>query len=211
MEAHDRILLDGPVRTIGRRTTRSTLGSGRTLIDATPGRASVILPIEARSRRRASHPEEFVDRFPWAGPLSFRPDMPRVGRVDPADERADTLWRMTPEDVARLVQLRDEDVFVGLLRASDPEFENAGFERRVADALRTEPSLIGQWAAWSGDQRWTPSAGVDGVTTYWVPAGGGTSERVRIHPDSAAAVADFIHRLAAGSLAGRYLSSQNDA
>jgi hypothetical protein len=102
---------------------------------------------------------------------------------------------MTPEDVARIVERRDETAFVELLRAADPEFEDAAFERALADALRSKPPLIDQWNAWSGDQRWTPSATVEGVQTAWVTPRG-KSERLRVHSDGATAVADFIHRMA---------------
>jgi hypothetical protein len=104
---------------------------------------------------------------------------------------------MTPGDVARIVERRGEVAFVDLLRASDPEFEDAAFEPALADALRSNPPLIDQWNMWSEDQRWTPTAVVDGVTTAWVPAGGERSEHLRVHSDGAAAVADFIHRMAA--------------
>lgn len=104
---------------------------------------------------------------------------------------------MSPEDVARIVERREEAAFVDLLRAADLEFDDPAFEPAVAEALNSNPVLIEDWYAWCGDQRWTPSAGVEGVTTYWVPARGGMSEHVRVHADSGAAVADFIHRLAA--------------
>jgi hypothetical protein len=64
---------------------------------------------------------------------------------------------MTPRDVARIVERRDEDAFVDLLRAADPEFEDAAFESAIADALRSNPPLIDQWNMWSGDQRRTPT------------------------------------------------------
>jgi hypothetical protein len=41
---------------------------------------------------------------------------------------------MTPGDVARIVERRDEYAFVDLLRAADPEFEDAAFEPALADA-----------------------------------------------------------------------------
>lgn len=104
---------------------------------------------------------------------------------------------MTPEDVARIVERREDGAFVDLLRAADHEFADAAFEPALADVLRANPPLINQWDVWCGDQRWTPSAGVDGVETYWVPAGGGRSEHLRVHSDRGAAVADFIHRVAA--------------
>jgi len=64
---------------------------------------------------------------------------------------------MTPGDVARIVERRDEDAFVDLLRAADAEFEDPAFEPGLADALRSNPLLIDQWNVWSGDQRWTPA------------------------------------------------------
>lgn len=103
---------------------------------------------------------------------------------------------MTPGDVARIVVHRDEATFVDRLRAADAEFEDASFQPELADVLRSDPRLIDQWNIWSGDQRWTPSAAVDGVRTAWVTSGG-VSERLRVHPDGAAAVADFIRRMAA--------------
>ena len=104
---------------------------------------------------------------------------------------------MTPRDVARIVERRHESAFVDLLRAADAEFSDAAFEPALAEALWSDPSLIDKWNVWSGDQRWTPSAGVDGDRTESVPAGAVRREHVRVHPDGAAAVADFIHRMAA--------------
>jgi hypothetical protein len=110
--------------------------------------------------------------------------------------RPDSLRDMTPANVARIVERRDQAAFVDLLRAADTEFEDAAFEAALATALRAEPRLIDLWDTWSGDQRWTPSAAVNGVRTAWVTPGG-ASEHHRVHPDRAAAVADFIHRMAA--------------
>lgn len=113
---------------------------------------------------------------------------------------ADELWpggnlgQMTPESVARIVERRDEAAFVELLRAADPAFEDPAFEPALAEALRAEPLLIGLWATWSADQRWTPSAYVEGKETGWYSSG---NQHVRGHPDEADAVADFIHRMAA--------------
>jgi len=103
---------------------------------------------------------------------------------------------MTPGQVARIVERRAEPAFVVLLRAADTEFEDDSFESALADALRDTPALIDQWNLWSADQRWTPSAAVDGVTTAWIDSGGGTQHQ-RTHADRAAAVADFIRRIAA--------------
>ena len=102
---------------------------------------------------------------------------------------------MTPDEVARIVERCDEPAFADLLRMADGDFQQTAFESEVADVLRLDQPLIDKWNIWSGDQRWTPSAGVDGVRTIWVPDGGG-AEHLRVHPDAASAVADFIHRMA---------------
>lgn len=101
---------------------------------------------------------------------------------------------MTPESVAQIVELRDEAAFVDLLRTADAAFEDPAFEPALADALRTDPRLADLWKSWSADQRWTPSAYVDGKETGWYDS---ADQHVRIHPDEADAVADFIHRMAA--------------
>lgn len=101
---------------------------------------------------------------------------------------------MTPDEVARIVEHRDDPAFVALLREADVEFQNGSFERVLVDALRDEPRLIRLWDLFSGDQRWTPSAYIEGVETGWFDA---ASRNVRTHPDQAAAVGDFIHRMAA--------------
>jgi hypothetical protein len=103
---------------------------------------------------------------------------------------------MTPQSVARTVERRDEAAFVDLLRAADAEFDDVAFEPALADALRTEPRLIILWATWSADQRWIPTAYVEGQETGWYDSG---NQHVRDHPDEADAVADFIHRMAAWS------------
>jgi hypothetical protein len=96
--------------------------------------------------------------------------------------------------VASIVERRGEPAFVDLLREADVDFEDAGFEPAVADVLRAEPRLTGLWATWSGDQRWAPSAYVDDTETGWYDSG---YQHVRVHPDEADAVADFVHRVAA--------------
>jgi len=101
---------------------------------------------------------------------------------------------MTPRSVALIVERRREAAFVDLLRAADAEFEDAAFEPALADALRAAPRLTDLWAVWSADQRWTPSAYVKGKVTGWY---GSEDQHVRVHPDEADAVADFIHRMAA--------------
>lgn len=103
---------------------------------------------------------------------------------------------MTPGDVARIVERRHEPAFVELLRQADAEFADPTFEPALADAVRADPRLVDAWTLWSEDQRWTPSASVDGLTTAWIVPSG-RPEHVRVHADGAAAVADFIHRLAA--------------
>jgi hypothetical protein len=101
---------------------------------------------------------------------------------------------MAPESVARIVERRGEPAFVGLLREADTHFVDARFEAVLAGALRAEPQLIDLWATYSADQRWTPSAYVEGNETGWYDAG---YQQVHVHPDEGAAVADFIRRLAA--------------
>lgn len=102
---------------------------------------------------------------------------------------------VTPEAVARIVERRDEAAFVEQLRAADAAFEHvARFERDLASALRAEPELIDRWATWSADQRWSPSAYVDGQEAGWYDSG---RQHVRVHSDAAEAVADFVHRMAA--------------
>jgi hypothetical protein len=103
---------------------------------------------------------------------------------------------MTPGSVARIVERRGEAVLVDLLREADAEFEDAAFESALADALRAEPRLIALWATWSADQRWTPSAYVEGKETGWYGSG---RQHVRVHSDEADAVADYVHRMAAWS------------
>jgi hypothetical protein len=64
---------------------------------------------------------------------------------------------MTPEDVARIVERRNEAAFVELLRKADAEFEVTAFEAALAGALRTDPALIDQWNVWSGDRAGPPA------------------------------------------------------
>jgi hypothetical protein len=73
------------------------------------------------------------------------------------------------------------------------------FEAALAEVLRAEPQLIDLWALHSADQRSAPSAHVEGNETGWYDAG---RQRVRVHPDEAAAVTDFIRRLAAWVVRG---------
>jgi hypothetical protein len=100
---------------------------------------------------------------------------------------------MTPDEVARIVDRRGDPAFVALLREADAEFVDSAFEPALVDALRAEPRLVRLWDLFSGDQRWSPSAYVEGVETGWYDAG---YRNVRTHPDQAAAVGDFIHRMA---------------
>jgi hypothetical protein len=101
---------------------------------------------------------------------------------------------MTPESVARIVERRAEREFVDSLRAADAGFEDQNFEAAIADVLRTEPELVERWAAWGADQRWTPSAYIEGREVGWFDS---ERQHVRIHPTESDAVADFIHRMAA--------------
>lgn len=101
---------------------------------------------------------------------------------------------MTPESVARIVERREEPAFIDLLREADADFEDAAFEPALAAVLRADPRLTELWATWSGDQRWTPSAYVEGRETGWYDSG---YQHVRVHSDEADAVADFVHRMTA--------------
>ena len=109
----------------------------------------------------------------------------------------------TPDSVARIAEQRDAPAFVELLREADAELADAAFEPSVADVPRVEPGLIDLWVTWSADQRWTPSAYVQGRETGWYDSG---YQNVRTHLDEAGAVADFIHRMAAW-LARRHVTT----
>jgi len=101
---------------------------------------------------------------------------------------------MTPERVAGIVSQRDSPSFVQLLRQADGDFADACFEDLVADALRSEPRLVDAWSLWSADQRWSPSAYVEGSETGWFDD---ARVHVQVHADQASAVANFIRRMAA--------------
>jgi len=96
--------------------------------------------------------------------------------------------------VASIVEHRSESGFVLLLQLADRHFSEAGFEGALADSLRANATLIERWETWSADQRCTPSAYVDETVAGWFDGG---RQHVRVHLDRAAAVADFIHRMAA--------------
>lgn len=96
--------------------------------------------------------------------------------------------------VASIVEHRAGPAFVLLLQLADRYFADPGFERALAESLREDPVLIERWESWSEDQRWAPSAYLDGTEVGWFDC---VRSNVRFHPGRAAAVADFIHRLAA--------------
>src|SRR5215218_779170 len=97
------------------------------------------------------------------------------------------------EDVASIIVRCQGAEFPSALRAASPHFTTPDFEISLARVLRSRPELVDQWQRWSADQRWTPSAFVQGAETGWYDGGyRGLSE----HPDEAAAVADFIQRMA---------------
>jgi hypothetical protein len=100
----------------------------------------------------------------------------------------------SPARVASIVEHRSESAFVLLLQLADRHFSDAGFEDALADGLRDKATLIELWENWSADQRWTPSAYVEETAAGWFD---GERRYVRVHPDRGAAVADFIHRMAA--------------
>jgi hypothetical protein len=96
--------------------------------------------------------------------------------------------------VAAIVEYRSESAFVLLLQLPDRYFGDPGFEDALADCLRDEPMLSKLWETWSADQRWAPSAYVEGTKVGWYDGG---RQHVRVHRDRGAAVADFIHRMTA--------------
>ncbi|TDC53598.1 hypothetical protein E1212_05345 [Jiangella ureilytica] len=96
--------------------------------------------------------------------------------------------------VASIVKHRDEPAFGLLLQLADQLFADIEFERHLAEGLRGEPALIELWDLWSGDQRWTPSVYIEGTEVGWFD---GERRHVKVHPDRAGAVADFVHRLSA--------------
>ena len=95
--------------------------------------------------------------------------------------------------------------FTRTLTAAGAHFTKPAFESSLAQFLRSRPELIDRWATWSADQRWTPSAYVRGTETGWYDGG---YQAVTNHPDEAAAVADFIHRMAAGLSARRVVPKE---
>lgn len=97
--------------------------------------------------------------------------------------------------VAGIVQDRHMSEFVVRLRLADQHFsDDPSFERNVAQVLESSPELVAMWATWSGDQRWTPAVYLEGNEVGWYD---GARRNVKVHPDTASAAADFIHRLAA--------------
>jgi hypothetical protein len=96
--------------------------------------------------------------------------------------------------VASIVEHRSESAFVLLLQLADRHFSDPGFEDALADSLRANGTLVELWETWSADQRWTPSAYVESNAAGWLDGG---RQFVRAHGDRGAAVADFIHRMAA--------------
>jgi hypothetical protein len=107
---------------------------------------------------------------------------------------------MTPDEAASIVERRGEPTFLDLWRGLATDFEDARFADDLTRALRADPALATAWTIWSEDQRWTPSAYVAGVEAGWFD---GARQHVRHHDDEAAAVADFIRRIA------RWLSSRD--
>jgi hypothetical protein len=97
--------------------------------------------------------------------------------------------------IAGIVQDRHTREFVVRLRLADRHFsDDPSFERSVAQVLQGSPQLVALWATWSGDQRWTPCAYLEGNEVGWYD---GARRNLKVHPDTASAAADFIHRLAA--------------
>jgi hypothetical protein len=97
--------------------------------------------------------------------------------------------------VASIVRAWPDGEFIVRLRLADRHFnDDPSFELTVARVLQSSPELVALWATWSGDQRWTPSAYLEGDKVGWYD---GANRNVKVHPDTASAAADFIHRLAA--------------
>lgn len=113
-----------------------------------------------------------------------------MGDEGTANAGADAL----PARVASIVEHRSEPVFVLLLQLADRHFADPEFRGALARSLRENPALVELWETWSADQRWTPSVYVEGTEVGWFD---GVRRNVRVHPDSGAAVADCIERLAA--------------
>lgn len=114
--------------------------------------------------------------------------------AQPSDQHAPRATEVAAQRVATIVKHRDELAFRLLLQLADQHFADPEFEHHFAESLRGEPVLIDLWDLWSGDQRWSPSAYVEGTEAGWFD---GTRRRVKVHADRAAAVADFVHRLSA--------------
>ena len=69
-----------------------------------------------------------------------------------------------PARVASIVEHRSEPAFVLLLQLADRYFLDPGFEDALAQCLRENLALVELWETWSADQRWTPSAYVEGLS-----------------------------------------------
>lgn len=110
--------------------------------------------------------------------------------------------------VAAIVRHRSEPVFVPMLRQADQHFDSDGaFEVNLAQILRADSALVDQWETWSTDQRWTPSAYIEGTEVGWFD---GARRHVQVHPDRASAAADLIHVSRPCSLGGRSSAPEAD-
>ncbi len=125
---------------------------------------------------------------------------PVVAGVSPAGPGAPGVGivsntRGTAADVAAIVRHRSEPGFVLMLRQADQHFDSDGaVELALMQTLRDDSALVDLWETWSADQRWTPSAYMEGTEVGWFD---GARRFVTVHPDRASAAADFVHRLAA--------------
>jgi hypothetical protein len=97
------------------------------------------------------------------------------------------------DQVASIVNFRDDPNFVELLKSASASFTSDTFESELAMYLRSHPHLVDQWTTWSGDQRWTPSAYISETVAGWYDS---ADKHRRRHRDQAGATADFIHRMA---------------
>jgi hypothetical protein len=96
--------------------------------------------------------------------------------------------------VASTAEHKSRSAFALLLHLVHRHFSEAGFEDALADILRENMALIGLWENWSADQGWTHSAYTEDTVTGWFDR---VRQYVRVHPDRPAALAAFIHRMAA--------------
>lgn len=100
---------------------------------------------------------------------------------------------MSVPAVAAIVDSRGSQRFEEDLSAAGASFDSPAFEPELAEYLRGDPGLVDRWQGLSWDQRSMPAAYVEGTEAGWFD---GAFRDVVHHPDTAAAVADFVKRSA---------------